>query len=100
MISFIRINLGSYYAQSPCTTMEFDEDSSFVFVGDYASNFYILRLNEGSPQAHLISKLSAHTGNYLHYIIFSNKYYNLKVLLLHWLGTRPINCFILQVQIL
>uniref|UniRef100_A0A914MRL8 FYVE-type domain-containing protein n=2 Tax=Meloidogyne TaxID=189290 RepID=A0A914MRL8_MELIC len=54
--------IGSYCAQSPCTTMEFDEDSSFVFVGDYSSNVYILRLSEGSPIAQLISKLSAHTG--------------------------------------
>jgi hypothetical protein len=42
--------------------MEFDEDASFVFVGDYSGNVFVLRLLEGTFQPQLISKLSAHTG--------------------------------------
>jgi len=42
--------------------MEFDEDTSFIFIGDYSNNVYVLRLIEGTFQPQLISKLSAHTG--------------------------------------
>lgn len=55
--------IGSYCTNSPCTALEFDSDASFVFVGDYSSNIYVLRLIEGNFQPQLISKLCAHTGS-------------------------------------
>lgn len=41
--------------------MSFDVDSKFIFLGDYAGNVYVLRLNGNMAQ--LVSKLSAHTGS-------------------------------------
>ncbi|KAI1702127.1 FYVE zinc finger domain-containing protein [Ditylenchus destructor] len=52
--------LGSYPITSPCTTMQFDDGSKFIFLGDYSGNIYILRLVGNTVQ--LVSKLSAHTG--------------------------------------
>ncbi|KAL3102019.1 hypothetical protein niasHS_003428 [Heterodera schachtii] len=55
--------IASYCTGSPCTTLQFDGDASFVFVGDYSGNISVLRLVVGTQQQpQLISKLSAHTG--------------------------------------
>ncbi|KAH7699457.1 Protein WDFY-2 [Aphelenchoides avenae] len=52
--------IGSYVIDSPCTAMQYDADSKFIFAGAYSGSIFILRIVGNSGQ--LVSKLSAHTG--------------------------------------
>jgi len=54
--------IGSYSISSPCTALQFEIESKFVFVGDYSGNIHILRLLSDNT-ANVVSKLSAHTGS-------------------------------------
>lgn len=49
--------------------MKFDQTTNFAFVGDYSGSVYVLRIVGNNAQ--LVSKLSAHSGNYFKLLIYT-----------------------------
>lgn len=54
--------IAAHVINSPATSLEYDADSKFVFVGDYSGNIHLLRLLPNNTTQN-VSKLSAHTGS-------------------------------------
>lgn len=59
---YLLFDLGNYVIDAPCSTMEFDGGSKFIFMGDTSGSVYVMRIVGNSVQ--LVSKMSAHTGSF------------------------------------
>nr|XP_022336138.1 uncharacterized protein LOC111132600 [Crassostrea virginica] len=53
--------LGGYQASAWCLCLEFDEQSKYVFVGDYSGQISVLRIN--NTEFSLITTLKGHSGS-------------------------------------
>ena len=62
MLFFISlVRLGGYVCKAMCTAVEYDEEAKYAFVGDYAGQITVLRLEESGVT--LINVLKGHNGS-------------------------------------